>query len=83
MRATEINPIRQRFPSLYAASVSAIQWLDPIKLGQFISMIRRCASTTAALLLQDPDASQLSAWPADIYPAATSASTHNNNNNND
>jgi hypothetical protein len=64
LHTTEIDPIQQYFPSLYTASVSAIQQLDPVMLGSLFSMMRRCAGTIAVLLLQDPETSQLSAWSA-------------------
>jgi hypothetical protein len=52
--ATEVNPIPRHFPSLYAASVAAIGRLDPVNIGYFLNMMRKCAIGTALLLLQNP-----------------------------
>jgi hypothetical protein len=62
IQASEINPIRQHFPSLYAASVSAIPKLKPIVLGYFLSVMKKCANRTAILQLQTEDPDLMSAW---------------------
>jgi hypothetical protein len=60
--AAEINPVRLSFPSLYTASVAAIETGDPVIVGYFLAMIRKCAVRIAMLLLQNPSPDSLPQW---------------------
>jgi hypothetical protein len=60
--ATEINPIPRHFPSLYAASVAAIARVDPENFGYFLNIMRKCATGTALLLLQNPTLETMPGW---------------------
>ncbi|KAF1921476.1 hypothetical protein BDU57DRAFT_526300 [Ampelomyces quisqualis] len=60
--ASELNPIRQHFPSLYAVSLLAIETLDPFQVGYFLTTMRNCAIMSCIVLMQQPSPEQLQDW---------------------
>jgi hypothetical protein len=60
--ATEVNPVLRHFPSLYAASVAAIARIDPVNVGYFLGIMRKCATGTALLLLQNSTLETMPSW---------------------
>lgn len=62
IHASELNPIRGHFPSLYRVSVLAIKHHNPFMVGEILSIMRHCAIMSCIVLMQHPSASQLEDW---------------------